>query len=372
MAAIVPAGIHEVENAEVLQGGILVFPALEDVAEGLHIAEGEAGDGFLFGGNAGIDIGGGPADDGQIGRLHAFGFIIKVEACCQGVLIHQIQQHLSGGVGPGGELLSAVGHGGGAEARGRRDTVSVLHNTQTLAIQAEEHRGLPGHLNGDVVGFGGAVLGGDHHRHLIFPAPERHFSVTLHRGLGVRGGGGEGDLIRSQRQGEGVVRDGRIKGGGQLTGADGEGGEGVVAALARGAGGVVRLAVVGGGGGDDGHRGAAGGIIVLAGHAVGAGGDPHGAGAGVIGPEHELVGAVIPLKAHGGQVAGLQCEVSGIGHGIGPRLRPGRHGDGKGHGTAHADGALPGGHRHSRSIAHLQEGEKHGAQQRKAHKVFFQ
>ena len=369
MAAV----IHQVEDHEIRQSRILIAPAGKGLGKGLHGGGFQAGHRGFLRRDAGINIGGAATDQGEIGRQNALGPGIEVEPG-HALLVHQVDQGvLAVGIYPKGQGVPSLGNRlGGGKARGRGDPLHILHNPQLGSGEAEKQRGGLGHLGGDGIGLRIAVFGGDHQGKRILPLLKRQLPVTLDGGVGVGGSGGERELLGALGQGEGILGHSRVKGRGQGPGADGESGEGIVAALARGAGGVVRLAVVRLGGGDDGHRGAAGGIIVHAGHAVGAGGDPHGAGAGVIGPEHELVGAVIPLKTHGGQVAGLQCEVSGIGHGIGPRLRPGRHGDGKGHGTAHADGALPGGHRHSRSIAHLQEGEKHGAQQRKAHKGFFQ
>ena len=93
-------------------------------------------------------------------------------------------------------------------------------------------------------------------------------------------------------------------------------------------------------------------------------------GAGAGGPEHQLIGAVIPLKAHGGRVTGLQSEVAGPGHGVGPRLRTGGDGDRKGNGLALADAALAGGNGNAVGKARLHQAQEHGASQQQAEREF--
>ncbi len=259
---------------------------------------------------------------------------------------------------------------GGGKTRGRGDALHILHHAQLRPAVVKEQRRRLGHLGGDGIGLGVAIFGGDYQGDLILPRLQGHFPHALDGSLGVGGGGGDGDLLGALGQREGVLGHSRVKGRSQCPGADSEGREGVVGALA---GGIVRLAVVGLGGGNDGHRGAAGGcFIVVPVHGKGALGDPNRSCAGIIGPKHKLIDTVVPIKAHGSQVAGLQGEVAGIGHRIGPRLTPGGHGDGKGHRAAHADSALPGGNRKGRGVAHLHRCKEHGTQQHKADKGFFQ
>ena len=262
---------------------------------------------------------------------------------------------------------------GGGEAGGRSDLLHVLHNAQLLTRKVEKQGGRLSDLDGDGVGAHIAVFGGDEDGEGVDAALQRHLAVALYLGLGVGGGGGEGELVGVQRQGEGVVRDGGVKGGGQLAGADGEGGEGIVGAAGV-AGGLV-LAAVGLVGRYNGDGGAAYGVIIGAVDGVGAAGDAHGGGAGTLGAEDQLVDPRAGVKAvalHHGDFAGLQSEIGGVLHVVEPHVGIGGHGDGKGHGLAHADGALAGGHGDAGGQTGLRHAQKQGADGKQADSGFLE